>query len=166
MSGIQELLNIPHGVIESDEEEAALGLLRTTEMLLQHARRTLFCDDLSQAQFNILMILEHESDRGISQKAIGKRLVTSKGNTSQHIARLEDMGLIRRNPAPEDRRRNTIRLTAKGRRVVARLEPRYREQIREVFRAMGKRDLAALISSVGKLRRSLVAARKDWAAEA
>ena len=166
MIRIQELLNIPDGVIETDEEEAVLGLLRTTEMLLQHARRTLFCDGLSQAQFNILMILHHESAPGISQKAIGKRLVTSKGNTSQHIAHLEAMGLIKRRAAAEDRRRNIITLSAKGRRVVTKVEPEYRAQIAEVFRALSKGELASLIHSVDKLRHNLIRARKSWAAEA
>jgi len=162
MARIQELLNIPEGVIETAEEEAVLGLLRTTEMLHQHARRTLFCDGLSQAQFNIMLILEHESEQGVSQKAISERLITSKGNTSQHIAHLEARKLIRRSAAPEDRRRNTVVLTAKGRRAVTELEPRYREQVAEVFRGLSKSELAGLIKSVDKLRLTLMAARERW----
>ena len=162
MIGIQELLNIPAGVIETDKEEAVLGLLRTTEMLLQYARRTLFSDGLSQAQFNILMILQHEPVRGICQKAIGERLVTTKGNTSQHIARLEAIGLIERRTAADDRRRNLITLSVRGRRVVSKVEPQYREQIAKVFRTMTKAELGALIHSVDKLRHNLTRANAAW----
>ena len=166
MIRIQEFLNIPDGVIETDKEEAVLGLLRTTELLLQHARRTLFSDGLSQAQFNILMILQHESAQGISQKAIGERLITTKGNTSQHIASLEADGLVKRRAATKDRRRNVITLTPKGRRLVSRVEPRYREQIARVFHAMTKSELGSLIHSVDKLRHNLVKAGRALEASA
>ncbi len=165
MIRIQEQLQLPEGVIQSDKEEAALSLLRTTEMLLQHARKTLFSDGLSQSQFNILMILQHEVEGGISQKAIGKRLITTKGNTSQHIAHLLEMGLIKRRESTQDRRRRIITLTAKGRRAVAKVEPQYREQIATVFHAMTKSELGALIHSVDKLRHNLIRARTTWEAE-
>lgn len=157
MVGIKELLNIPAGVIETPEEEALLGLLRTTEMVHQHSRRTLFSDGISQAQFNILMILSHDAKAGISQNAIAGRLVTTKGNLSQHLAQMEADDLIRREPGAADRRLSIVTLTAKGRRQVARLEPRYREQIANVFRSMRRSDVAALIRGTDRLRDNLLA---------
>jgi|GEM_PF-6113189 len=156
MSNIQSQLNIPDGIIETIQEEALLSLLKTTEMVLQHARRTLFTDQLSQAQFNILMILSHEPVKGISQKEISKRLITTKGNTSQHIARLEDVGFLKRKYSNKDRRYNTITISAKGKRVLDAVEPHYREQISEIFHPLNKMEIVAFINSTNKLRHQLV----------
>lgn len=155
MAGIQHFLEIPDGIITGPAEEALLALLRTTELVHRHANATLFTGPLSMAQFNLLMILEHDSDHGVSQTAIGRRLVTGSSNTSLHIKRLEGMGLIERRDDPADRRRDLITLTPEGRDALAEILPRYREAVDLIFGELPPRQLAAFLTILERLRQRI-----------
>ena len=132
-------------------------------MVLQHSRQTLFGSGTSQSQFNVLMILSHDDPTGITQNAIARRLVTTKGNLSQHLSHLEEQGLVRRRPGARDRRENIVSLTAKGRRRLAALEPRYREQVASLFRGAPKAEVQALNRSLERLRDNLPAGQRPTA---
>jgi len=113
-------------------EQAILEIIKTAELLTRVGNTCVFDREISQARFNILIILKYEGEDGISQNEILQRMVSTKGNLSIHIANLERCGYIRRQASKEDMRRNVVRLTAKGRRVLDKLEPGYEGHIRAI----------------------------------
>lgn len=60
----------------------------------------------------------------VEARALRIYLDLDAGYLSHRLAELEDMGLIRREPSPRDRRAKHIRLTAKGRRKLDQLDRR------------------------------------------
>ncbi len=124
-------------------EGVLLEIMKVADLLTRVGASDLFSDGLSQAQFNILMILKRHGKRGMSQKDIGETLVSTKGNVSIHIGNLTRMGHVRRKTSQEDRRKQVVTLTAKGQRVLAALEPRYLEQIEVLTRPFSGDQLEA-----------------------
>lgn len=113
-------------------ELLVLQILRVADLLTRIGDSRVFGKELTQAQFNVLIVLERCGSQGISQKDILEKLVSTKGNVSIHIANLSAMGYIRRKISRSDSRVNEITLTAKGRRVLSDLEPRYLQHLKEI----------------------------------
>lgn len=113
-------------------EATLLQILRVADLLTRIGDTKVFGKKLTQAQFNVLMVLKRYGNGGISQKDILEKLVSTKGNVSIHIANLTSMGHIRRKISKADSRINEITLTAKGKRMLADLEPKYVQHLKEI----------------------------------
>lgn len=73
---------------------------------------------LTVAQFDALANL-YVGD-GISQGELASRLLVTKGNMTGLLGRLEERGLVTREPDPDDGRVHRLRLTPSGRRLAKR----------------------------------------------
>ncbi len=113
-------------------EITVIQILKVADLLLRIGDAHVFTGDLSQAQFNILMILKRYGKDGMSQKDILSRRVSTKGNLSIHITNLLKKSYITRRISKTDNRLHEIRLAAKGRRLLEKLEPKYFKKIREL----------------------------------
>jgi DNA-binding MarR family transcriptional regulator/GNAT superfamily N-acetyltransferase len=69
-------------------------------------------------------------DEGATVRDLRARLGLDSGHLARQLRRLEEDGLVQVAPDPDDRRRRTVRLTAKGRAFRARLDDRS-EQLAE-----------------------------------
>lgn len=121
---------------------AVLAWLRLTRVYqrLDHATAELMRTwDLSVAQFDVLNHLGlHE---GITQQELADRLLVTKGNISQLIARMERHGLIRRGQEGRARR---LALTDKGRRVREAAVPAQEALVARHFAALTTDEVRAL----------------------
>lgn len=72
---------------------------------------------LSMAQFGILMQLHHQQGSGIS--GISRRMQISGADASQLVDKLVQAGLLERAEDPIDRRVKQLKLSEKGRELVA-----------------------------------------------
>lgn len=119
--------------VDADIGEAAvLQILRVADLLTRIGDSKVFGKELTQPQFNILMILKRQGQDGMSQKEIMSYLVSTKGNVSIHITNLARMGYVRKKMAKADSRMNVITLTAKGQRILEDLEPKYIQHLRDI----------------------------------
>ena len=133
MSEDKQHISIPPSSDNADIGEATvLQILRVADLLTRIGDSKVFGKALTQAQFNVLMVLKRHGKGGISQKDILENLVSTKGNVSIHITNLVGMGYIRRKTSKVDSRMNEITLTAKGRRVLADLEPKYVQHLTKI----------------------------------
>ena len=66
-------------------------------------------------------------EAGATVRDLRARLGLDSGHLARQLRRLEDDGLVRVAPDPDDRRRRTVRLTAAGRALRARLDDRSEE---------------------------------------
>jgi DNA-binding MarR family transcriptional regulator/GNAT superfamily N-acetyltransferase len=78
-----------------------------------------------------------------------------RGYLSRILARLERSGLIRRERSPRDRRRQVIRLSAKGRRALGDLEQRSDAQATELLDSLGDPEKARLLGGMAAIRDAL-----------
>jgi len=100
------------------EEEAALNVVRTADVLMQALGGVLKPYMLSATQYNVLRILRGAGENGASCKDIGGRLVARDPDITRLMDRLELRGLVARDRTPEDRRVVTHRLTGAGLELV------------------------------------------------
>jgi len=139
---------------EDPAHEALMNVL-WTGTLLKRAARTFFKDaPLTEAEFNLLMVLRH-GDRAFSQNDLSERLLVDKSNVTALIDRLQRADLIRRNAVAGDRRRYHITLTDAGRRLVDAIDPVYYGMVNEVMSGFSEREYRTLIRLMRKVRQGL-----------
>lgn len=104
---------------------------------------------LRRKHFSVLATLDEAGP--LSQAAIGRRLALDRSDLHAIVGDLERDGLVERARDPGDRRRNTVRLTAKGRGALKRLDARVQaaqDDLLAPLSAAERRQLVALLTRV------------------
>jgi MarR family transcriptional regulator, 2-MHQ and catechol-resistance regulon repressor len=101
--------------------------------------------NLSVVKFNILIVVKHVGGPdGITQEAIGEKLVVSASNMSRLIDSLEKEGLITRETNPENRREKFVRILKKGSDLLEAAWPSYEARATELADLLDPNDQAVL----------------------
>jgi DNA-binding MarR family transcriptional regulator len=142
---------------DSLEEEAFLGLQRTSSLLLQSLGRALKGWDLTPAQYNTLRILRGaEPDAltcgGLTCGDIGDRLVSPGPDVTRLLDRLEQRGLVSRLRDGEDRRVVRARITASGLDLLAALDEPVGQMLGRLLGSLGEERLRTLVTLLGEAR--------------
>jgi DNA-binding MarR family transcriptional regulator len=74
---------------------------------------------IGRPDFDVLATLRRSGEPyALSPGALGASMMLSSGGTTARLDRLEQAGLVRRSPDPDDRRAILVRLTPRGRAIV------------------------------------------------
>lgn len=106
--------------------------------------------DLSQAQFDVLAQIG--ASEGLTQQELATRLLVTKGNISQLLARMEQHGLIRR---VQDGRCNGLHLTDAGRELARTVVPAHEALISELLAPLTDDEQRHLLALLRKLDHTL-----------
>ena len=106
--------------------------------------------DISRAQFDLLMTVAFEE--GLNQQACASQMMVTKGNITQHIDRLEERGLVRRE---KHGRTNSLYLTEAGRALVAEIIPLHDERMKAILSLLSEEDLRNFQAVLRRLDRRL-----------
>lgn len=98
--------------------------------------------DITSTQYSILAVLERLGEA--SQRELGDEVDLDRSTIADLVRRMEKSGLIARQRAASDARRNVVTLTAHGAAEHARLAPRVVEVQRELTGHLGAAESAAL----------------------
>ena len=140
--------------------EVMLNLYHTASCIKKKADEFFRQFGLSDVQFNVIMLLAHQSspDRagktGLSQGQISEMMLVNRANITSLIDRMEKAGLVIRTTAPKDRRSNIIQLTDYGSKLLAKVEPLYMREI-EKAAVLNESEQKALIYMLEKMRQNL-----------
>lgn len=138
----------------SSEVEAALNLLRSSDLIHRELGAILKAHGLSQAQYNILRILRGAGPDGLSCSELGSRLVSYDPDVTRLLDKLEARGLVARSRDDRDRRVVVVRITAAGSALCA--DPGLNERLlacnRRQFSHLSPEQLALLIELLERLR--------------
>ncbi|WP_245588605.1 MarR family winged helix-turn-helix transcriptional regulator [Deinococcus pimensis] len=104
------------------EEEAALNLFRTAQLLGDANEAFYRAHGLTPTQYNVLRILRGAGAEGLGRNEIRERLLTRMPDVTRLLDRMEDQGLVVRARSTTDRRCVPTSLTEKGRALVDRLD--------------------------------------------
>lgn len=133
---------------------AYVKLLRASHCVVARIEPLLARDGLTVTQLGVLEVLLHQGP--LPHRDIGRKLLTSAGNMTDLVRKLEARGLVRRGKVAGDRRQVTVDLTEAGRALIERLFPRHAA---DIAAAMAGLDTAELVQLGDLLRRLGTAAR-------
>ncbi|MGE5171166.1 MAG: MarR family winged helix-turn-helix transcriptional regulator [Rudaea sp.] len=111
------------------------------------------------AWYDVLWALETVPEGRLRMNELAERVVVSRSNLSRLADRLEDGGLIRREPCAGDRRGYYCAITDAGRALRGRMWPAYRREIDRLFGRHLGNDEARVIGE--SLERIAMRARDD-----
>ena len=142
--------------IEARAHEAVLSIFVTASLLGKEADRVLQAFGLTQAQFDILMLLRYQTaDGAADQTTLGRMLVVNRSNVTGLVDRMERDGLVTRVGDPADRRVKRVRMTPAGARILERAGQAYAARTREIVAGLTPVNLAALCRSLETVRAAL-----------
>lgn len=124
-------------------------LMRASKAVVARLEPRLAALGLTLTQLGVLEVLLHKG--AMTHRDLGRKVLTSAGNMTDVVDKLEARGLVLRVRAADDRRQVRVELTAGGRGAIEDLFPRHAGDIAQ---AMGGLD-AAELALLGELLRKL-----------
>ena len=106
--------------------------------------------DLTPQQFGLLRFLWEED--GLTQIELSNRSQIDRTTIGGLIDRLEQAGLLKRLPHPDDRRAYRISLSATGKKMEAELTPLAEELHRKILAPLSAAEIETLTTILRKLR--------------
>ncbi len=114
--------------------------------------------DTTLPRFDVLAQLDaasRETDPHLTMSELSRRLMVTNGNLTALIERLVQEGLVSRDPSPNDRRIQKVRLTASGKRAFDAMTPEHQRWIDDLFNGLSTIERRQLFELLGKLRSSI-----------
>ena len=128
-----------------------IKLSRASETIHSHLAPHLARHDLTTGQFGTMEALYHMGE--MAQVDIGRRLLKSPGNITVVLDNLERRGLVIRKRDRSDRRRLLVRLSDKGRDMIAAIFPKHLVEIVRCFDTLSeseRKELGQLCRKLGR----------------
>jgi MarR family 2-MHQ and catechol resistance regulon transcriptional repressor len=142
-----------HGVQDAATEEAVrayVKLMRASRSVSSRVEPLVGAEGLTLTQFGVLEGVLHKGP--MTHRELGRKVLTSAGNMTDVVDKLEARGLVRRVRAAVDRRQVRVELTDAGRRLIEALFPRHAEDIARAMAGLERaelRQLAVLLRKLG-----------------
>ena len=130
---------------------AYVKLLRASKAVLARVEPRLATHGLTPTQLGVLEVILHLGP--LSQRELGRKVLTSAGNMTDVIDKLEARGLVWRARMPRDRRSVQVDLTEAGRSLIEELFPRHAEDIAHAMGGLDPEEMAQLGALLRKLGR-------------
>ncbi|MCL4217342.1 MAG: MarR family transcriptional regulator [Candidatus Hydrogenedentes bacterium] len=134
--------------------ETVLSIVRTAALLSQAGSELFRGHDLTEAQFNVLLVLKYATGEVI-QTELGRRLVVTRASITSVLDRLEQKGLVERRGVPGNRRVKKVLLTKTGHTLIDEMEPLYRARIHAILDEVPEMDCRQLITRLEQIRQAL-----------
>jgi MarR family 2-MHQ and catechol resistance regulon transcriptional repressor len=143
--------------------QAYVKLLRASKAVVARIEPLLASHGLTPTQLGVLEVILHVGP--LSQRDLGRKVLTSAGNMTDVIDKLEARGLVCRSRMPGDRRSVRVDLTDDGRCLITELFPRHAEDIARAMAGLDRAEMAQLGALLRKLGHGPAAADDPLAAE-
>ena len=124
--------------------------VRVMKKIIQGLNELMRDMDLSQSQFDLLMQVAFE--KGISQQACADGMNVTKGNVTQHLDRLEEQDLVRRQKVG---RTNHLYLTDSGQTLVDEIMPIHDAYVKGILSLMTDQEFSQFQRILRRLDRGL-----------
>ena len=142
--------------------EALLNIYYSASCLKKKAGEFLRPFGLTDVQFNLMMLLKYQTDQegGLSQAQLSNMMLVNRANITTLIDRMEKTHLVVRTHAPADRRTNIVKLTDRGRELLARIEPLYTAEVKRIMAALKQEEQKTVIEMLEKIRGNITGENK------
>lgn len=153
---LKEELKLKQG-FEIIAHEALLNIYYTANLLKKRADVLFRASGLTDVQYNVLALLTYQTSEegGLSQAQLSDMMLVNRANITSLVDRMEKAELVTRTAHSKDRRFNIIKLTTKGAKLFARVEPYYFEQVGQVMSGATESEQKKLMAILEKVRANL-----------
>jgi DNA-binding MarR family transcriptional regulator len=127
------------------QQQAYVKILLTREILYAKIANLLKDYDLTEPQFNVLRILRGAGSGGLHCLEVGRRLITRVPDVTRLLDRLEKAGLVTRTRSDRDRRVVNAFISARGLKLIGRLDRPVVRLQQEQFSALTGAELVELM---------------------
>jgi DNA-binding MarR family transcriptional regulator len=136
---------------------ALLNIYYTASCLKKRADEFFRPYRLTDVQFNLMALLSRQAEpgEGLSQAQISEMMLVNRANITSLVDRMEKANLVRRTTSLEDRRSNMIKLTVRGKKLFAQLDPLYIKEVKKVMAPLRESEQESLMEMLGKIRKKL-----------
>jgi DNA-binding MarR family transcriptional regulator len=111
---------------------------------------------ISHTMLEVLILLCRQPGEEVSQRQLAGDLTLTSSGTTRLIDRMEEGGLVRRVPSPQDRRVALVEPTEDGRRVFLQAAAVHAQVVEEYFvKPVARDDYARLTSALSEIHRAL-----------
>lgn len=138
----------------STRHEAALGLLKTVDLLRRREAEVMEPFGVTDQQYNVLRILRGAGRDGLPTLEIAHRMIERTPGITRLIDRLEKKGLVVRRRCESDRRQVYCVLAPAGSRLLARMDAPI-AKTDALLAALSDTEVATLIRLLDSLRAGL-----------
>ena len=128
---------------------AYVKLMRATKTIVARIEPRLAAHCLTPTQLGVLEAILHRGP--MTQRELGRKVLTSPGNMTDVIDKLEGRGLVRRTRSESDRRSIHVDLTQAGRDLIQRLFPSHAADIAQAMSGLTMAELTRLADLLRKL---------------
>ncbi|MBK8397293.1 MAG: MarR family transcriptional regulator [Leptospiraceae bacterium] len=140
---------------KNPKNEAVASLYWTALLFKKVSKNFLFPFLSSDAQFNILLLLNDNNSK-MTQKDLSEKLIVDKSNITGMIDRMEKINLLKRTPHSADNRSYIIQLTNKGKNLANKLEKLYLKKINTALNGLSNDEIEKYININEKIRNGLL----------
>ena len=124
-------------------------LLRAGKAVVARVEPRLAAAGLTPTQLGVLEAILHKGP--LTQRELGRKVLTSAGNMTDVVDKLEARGLVRRTRSPRDRRIVPVELTPAGLTLIGALFPDHARDIGAAMSGLSCEELRTLDGLLRKL---------------
>lgn len=139
----------------SPSQEAAVGLMRTADLIQRNYSRHVEPHGLTIQQYNVLRILRGAGETGLPTLDIGERMIEQTPGITRLLDRLETKKMVRRQRSSRDRRQVFCWIMPVGLQVLAEIDEPINQAGIDTFRDLEDDEVRSLILKLERLRQTL-----------
>lgn len=132
-----------------DSLKALTVLMRSSQHVQESIKRSISKFGLNTSEFGVLELLYHKGEQPI--QSIGKKILLASSSLTYVIDKLENKGLVHRNPCETDRRVIFTAITEEGKKMMDEIFPINEEDIVQIFSVLEPEELATYAELVKKV---------------
>jgi MarR family transcriptional regulator, 2-MHQ and catechol-resistance regulon repressor len=126
-----------------------LVLFKAYRVLQRHAMNSIEAESMGQSDFATLELLLHKGPQPVNE--IGRRIHLTSGSITTAVDRLQRRGLVTRGEDAEDRRARVVRLTPRGKSLIAKVFVKHKAAMDAAADGLSREERAVLVALLRKL---------------
>jgi len=136
----------------SAAHEAAVGLMRTADVVRRMGSAVVEARDITIQQYNVLRILRGAGEVGLPTLEVAARMIEQTPGITRLLDRLEAKQLVRRQRCPKDRRQHLCWITPAGNALLDELDAPMNATVETAFKTLAETDRIAFIRLLDAIR--------------